>query len=81
MKALLILEVSRKQDYIFSSNRLKDNARRSQEIAYVTSPAYFIKKASELYSDEKNLVFFRRLSSDLIRHAVRKEERVVYIAL
>ena len=57
MKALLILEVSRKQDYIFSSNRLKDNARRSQEIAYVTSPAYFIKKASELYSDEKNLVY------------------------
>ena len=34
---LTILEVSGKQNYIFSSNKLKDNVHRSAEIAYMTS--------------------------------------------
>lgn len=34
---LTILEVSGKQSYIFSSNKLKDNVHRSAEIAYMTS--------------------------------------------
>ena len=33
MKTLVILEVSRKQDYIFSSKQLRDNVRRSDEIS------------------------------------------------
>lgn len=33
-RVLTILEVSRKQDYIFSSKKLRENADRSNEIAY-----------------------------------------------
>ncbi|MBR4544402.1 MAG: hypothetical protein IKO14_00255 [Oscillibacter sp.] len=53
---LVILEVSRKQDYIFSSRALKDNVRRSQEIAYVTGNgggAFFRKAAGELFREEQ----------------------------
>lgn len=53
----MILEVSRKQDYIFSSNKLRENAERSMDIAYVTSGAFFREAAGELYSEEKNLVY------------------------
>lgn len=51
-KTLMLLEVSQKQRYIFSSKKLADNARRSDEIAYVTSPDFFQKAAPDLYRDD-----------------------------
>ena len=54
---LTILEVSRKQDYIFGAKELKENVRRSAEIAYVTSSPFFEKTAPALYQKEKNLVY------------------------
>lgn len=56
-RILMILEVSRKQDYIFASKKLRENAARSEEIAYVTDSAFFRETAGELYSPEKNLVY------------------------
>ena len=56
MKTLVILEVSRKQDYIFSSKRLRDNVRRSAEINHVTSEAFFQKAAGKQYHPE-NMVY------------------------
>lgn len=56
-KYLVILEVSRKQEYIFSSKELKDNVCRSAEIAYVTSSAFFQQAAGGLYSEAENLVY------------------------
>lgn len=56
MKALVILEVSRKQDYIFSSKQLRDNVRRSDEIAKVTSEAFFQEAAGKQYHPE-NMVY------------------------
>ena len=41
---LTIIEVSQKQAYIFSDNKLRENIKRSEEIAYVTGTDY-IKKA------------------------------------
>ena len=54
---LTILEVSRKQDYIFGAKELKENVRRSAEIAYVTSSPFFEKTAPAFYQKEKNLVY------------------------
>ena len=56
-RALLILEVSRKQDYIFSSKKLVENAARSAEIAFVTSNRFFETVAKELYSKDTNMVY------------------------
>ncbi|MCD7886943.1 MAG: hypothetical protein LUG44_04920 [Clostridiales bacterium] len=56
-KFLTILEVSRKQDYIFASKKLKENALRSEEIRYVTSSDFFMKAASEWYSKKEKLVY------------------------
>lgn len=56
-KFLMILEVSRKQDYIFASKKLKENALRSEEIKYVTSSGFFIEAASEWYNEQENLVY------------------------
>lgn len=56
-KTLLILEVSRKQDYIFSIKRLRDNIARSGHIAYVTSSPYFEKTAPTLYTQADNFVY------------------------
>lgn len=56
-KTLLILEVSRKQDYIFGSKRLRENVKRSQDIRTVTDPRYFSEIAPDLYSEEENLVY------------------------
>lgn len=53
----MILEVSRKQDYIFASKKLRDNAARSGDIAYVTSSAFFRKAGGKLYREEENLVY------------------------
>lgn len=41
MRYLMILEVSQKQAYIFSSNKLKDNIENSEAICRVTDPEYF----------------------------------------
>lgn len=54
---LMILEVSRKQDYIFRARELKNNIRRSAEIAYVTGSAFFQTEAPALYTEEENLVY------------------------
>ena len=54
---LAILEVSRKQDYIFASTELKENVQRSAEIAYVTSSKFFQEAAGSLYSEAENLVY------------------------
>lgn len=56
-KTLMILEVSRKQDYIFARKKLQENARRSREIDYVTSSGFFREAAEPLYCEEENLVY------------------------
>ena len=55
---IVILEVSRKQDYIFRSKRLKENAKHSAEIAYVTGNDFFeAVTEAELYSKERNYIY------------------------
>ncbi len=59
---LTILEVSQKQAYIFSSNKLQDNITNSAIIAWVMSPKYFKEKAGKLddnvlFSEDKNVVY------------------------
>lgn len=56
MSVLAIVEVSQKQAYIFSDNKLHANVLHSAEIAYVTSPAFF-KQAAETYYTDENLVY------------------------
>lgn len=60
-KALVILEVSQKQAYIFSSDRLRDNVARSNEIAYVTGDTergdFFALAAGDAYEGKKNLIY------------------------
>lgn len=56
-RTLVILEVSQKQSYIFSSNRLKDNAQRSAEIAYVTSVDFFNDIHAPHWNANDNLVY------------------------
>lgn len=55
-KVLTILEVSRKQEYIFASKKLRENAERSQDIADLTSSTFFMETAGETYSDCTNLI-------------------------
>ena len=52
----MILEVSQKQNYIFSSKKLQENASRSEDIRYVTSSEFFETEAGDLYSKQKNLI-------------------------
>jgi len=57
-KTLVILEVSRKQDYIFGSRGMKldENQRRSHQIALVTGSDFF-QRAWEPYREEEHLVY------------------------
>lgn len=55
---LAILEVSQKQAFIFSSNKLKDNIRNSAIIEKVLSPEYIRETLKcEEYSDSENMVY------------------------
>lgn len=56
-KILMILEVSQKQAYIFSSKKLKENAVRSADINYVTSSRFFQETAETLYDEQSNFVY------------------------
>ena len=56
-KALVILEVSQKQAYIFGDKRLRENVKRSRLIDWVTDPDFFVEIAKKLFSEEKNLVY------------------------
>ena len=56
-KCLAIVEVSQKQAYIFASNKLQDNIKRSEEIVRVTSKDYFSEKCKEHFNPEKNYVY------------------------
>lgn len=53
----MMLEVSRKQDYIFSSRKLRENVARSAEIREVTESEFFRKHAGKLYNEDENLVY------------------------
>lgn len=57
--ALVKMEVSQKQAYIFSSNKLKNNVSNSEDIAWIMDPEYFklIAGESGLFVKEKNLVY------------------------
>jgi len=55
-KVLTILEVSRKQDYIFASKKLRENAERSRDIAELTGSGFFRSAAAGLFDEADNLV-------------------------
>lgn len=60
MRYLMILEVSQKQAYIFSSTRLQENIKNSEAICKVTDPQYFQKLAEKKiveFDIQKNLVY------------------------
>ncbi len=58
-RVLTILEVSQKQAYIFSSNKLRDNLTNSAVIAWVMSGDYFQEKIGnkDVFDGEKNFVY------------------------
>ncbi len=56
-RMLMILEVARKQAYIFASRRLKDNLQRSEEIRYVTSTEFFQEFGESLFREKDHLVY------------------------
>ena len=56
-KVLSIFEVSQKQAYIFGVNKLKENIRRSAEIAKITSTEYIENVAGPMFLGEENLVY------------------------
>lgn len=84
-RVLTILEVSKKQDYIFSSKKLRDNVSGSAEIGYVTGSAFFQACAGDLYVEEKNLVYagggHTVLQFENMEQAVRFTRRVTEEAM
>ncbi len=56
-RRIMILEVSKKQDYIFASRKLKDNVQRSANIREVTADSFFREVARDCYSTSENLVY------------------------
>lgn len=60
MSYLMILEVSQKQAYIFSSNKLKNNIRHSENICQVTGKKFLGRIANEAgvpFCQETNVVY------------------------
>lgn len=55
-KTLVVLEVARKQSYIFRSKQLRDNVQRSLNIRTVTDPSFFAYTAIDLFQPD-NLVY------------------------
>lgn len=56
VRILMIMEVSRKQEYIFGSKKLVENSSRSKDIAYITGTDYFREVANGMF-DDSNLVY------------------------
>ena len=57
-RCLTILEVSQKQNYIFSSKKVKNNILNSAVIAYVLGSDYIEEVlATTTYADDKNMVY------------------------
>ena len=56
-KHVMILEVSQKQNYIFASRKLKENIQRSDDIAWVTSSAFFEETCPRDYDHRLNMVY------------------------
>lgn len=56
-RILMMVEVSQKQSYIFSSNKLRDQVACSEDIRYVTSGDFFAEAGGELYREEENMVY------------------------
>lgn len=56
-RILVILEVSRKQDYIFSAQELRENIIRSGRIREVTESEFFAEAAGDLYREDENMVY------------------------
>ncbi len=58
-RVLTILEVSQKQAYIFSSNKLRDNITNSAVIAWVMSSDYFQEKIADpkVFDRKENFVY------------------------
>ena len=56
---LTMIEISQKQAYIFSSNKLRDNIINSAVIAWITHPEYLEKVVADksIFSIERNLVY------------------------
>lgn len=55
-RILMIMEVSRKQDYIFASKQLRENITRSLQIANITKSAFLAQASGGLYREEDHLV-------------------------
>lgn len=82
--ALVKLEVSQKQAYIFSSNKLKDNVLNSAVIAWIMSPEYFAETVnangkSELFDPQKNLVYSG--GGHIVLEFEEKENAVAFVQL
>ncbi len=56
-RKLMIMEVSRKQDYIFASRKLRDNVSRSLNIRAVTENSFLQEAAGVYYNETENLVY------------------------
>lgn len=55
-RTLMILDVSRKQDYISGSWQLNEIVTRFADIDFVTSSSFFQQVAGEFYNEKDNLV-------------------------
>lgn len=55
-RVLMIMEVSRKQDYIFASTRLRENIARSLNIKKITESPFLEEASGGLYRKADNLV-------------------------
>lgn len=68
---LTIMEVSQKQAFIFSSNRLRKNVENSNIIAWIMDPEYFEKTIARfciIYEGKESGVFRWRTYSASVRY-------------